>query len=510
MTAKNNLLFLTIILFLMTSAVLYANPVFITSPQRESTFGRFSSSADDFLSPRSFVNVDFDNMFSVVSFSSKANRGAWNFNDMAQLGVAARFGNIYLGLYYGGNSLQNFGRSGADTNIHSYTEEKVNFFSKDRTMRIYDREPTLTTDTRYHWIYNEFGILIGIGDLMGFRFSYGSNYQSLNLTDDFVVDRGGPREFYKNFINEYGFINPEIAWALSKELVQGRGIKPELKIDLDFFRNYTKRNMYDVSGNSMGDEITRSQNYLDLGLFAGAGGFTFMQINEFKLGVDLEYLFRIRFHDNEFSYKDADGIYQIAKLNGGRIIDHATGQYSYNNNYTHTITPWVSVSWSGDRMSLSSRLVFQMRYDIAELTSMGQRNGSDPNGVLIKNMQENTTNTFTFIPSAETGMKWEVVANRFFINAGGLISFGNLNLEYKDEQNYINGNKDASRPAGKIINNSFRGASTALRLGVTFNPVKYFEIQAVCGVDSGNSINLFGSGSGGFAAFSYILGVLTF
>jgi len=107
-------------------------------------------------------------------------------------------------------------------------------------------------------------------------------------------------------------------------------------------------------------------------------------------------------------------------------------------------------------------------------------------------------------------MKWEVIENKLFINAGGRISFGRMNFETKNEQNYINGSMDTSRPAGKIFNNSFTGASTALRLGITFRPVENMEIQAVCGVESGNSVRLLSTDPGGFFTFTNILGTISF
>jgi hypothetical protein len=498
------------ILLLITTGTLYASPIFINTPQKESTFGRFGSDADDFLSPRNYVNLNFDNLFSVFNFSSRSPRGNWMSNNMAQIGAATWFGNIYVGMYYGGNALQNFGRSGADGNIHNYNIETVDFFSSDKTMRVYDREPVLTIDTRYHWIYNEFAILVGVSDLMGIRLSFGSNHQSLNLTDDFAVDQGGSLEFYKSLSHEFGFLNPELALAFSRELIPGRGIKPEIKADFDFFRHFTKRDRYNDAGEAMGEEITASDNYLDLTLSAGLGGYTLLFVNDFRLGVDLEYLIRMRFYDNEFSYLDENGIYQTARLKGGRIQNFRAREYSYNTLNTHIITPSISAFWSRDKLSLSSRLGLQIRYDTAEVTTMGLRNGNDPNGVLVNNGQNNQTNTLLLVPAIETGMKWEVIENRLFINAGGMISFGRMNFETKNEQNFINGNADDSRTAGRIINNSFTGSSTGLRLGITFRPVKNMEFQAVCGVDSGNSIRLLSVDPGGFFTFSNILGTISF
>jgi len=68
---------------------------------------------------------------------------------------------------------------------------------------------------------------------MGFKFYYVSNHQS-NSAADYVVGT----TYYKSLKEEYGHINPGIAWGMAKELIPGRGIKPQINIDLDFCREY--------------------------------------------------------------------------------------------------------------------------------------------------------------------------------------------------------------------------------------------------------------------------------
>ncbi|MCL2880237.1 MAG: hypothetical protein FWF29_08345, partial [Treponema sp.] len=91
-----------LILLPSLNAKLYPDPLLISSPQNTSTAGRFNSDTDNFLSPRNYSGVNFDKWLGLISFSS--GQKEYNYNEMAQLGFAAKFGGVYTAAYYGGNA----------------------------------------------------------------------------------------------------------------------------------------------------------------------------------------------------------------------------------------------------------------------------------------------------------------------------------------------------------------------------------------------------------------------
>ena len=484
----------------------YASPLLISSPQKRTTAGRFAGAADDFLSPRGYAGVVFDKWFSVFSFMEDRSTGpATDFenNEMAQLGFAARFGGLYTAVYYGGNAWKNLGTT-SDGNIYNYTEQQVNFFSTDRTMRVYDSEPLLDT-ARFYRIYNEAALLIGFAD-MGFRLAYASNYQSFKLDEDFGVSAGiANLEFYKSYQTDFGRINPEITWGMARDFFPGLGVKPELKVDLNFFRNYYKTEKYAADGSTRGAEIVRSENYLDLGIGAALGGVTLHQADSFKLSADLEYSLRLLMYDNEYSYLNAAGSYEIGKFKGQR---RNNGNLEDDSQNAHTVVPSLSASWSRDRLSLASRLGLDMVITGRNDSTLKVKTGSF-DGTLVKDGPEEKTNVFQFNPVLDLGMRWELISGTLILNAGGVIRFGGLNLTSIQRKSYTQDVEDAS--AFKQITNRFTGASTSLLLGLTLNPSANIGFHVVCGVNTGtNAVTVFDTSRNGFMSFANVLATVQF
>ena len=485
---------------------LSASPVLISSPESEATAGKFGGDAGDFMAPRYYSGVSFDKWFGVVSFVSdmtKNFRERSSFStEIAQLGVAARFGSVYTGLYYGGNVWKGFGMGSDGGSMFNYVEKKVS----GKNIRVYNAMPEYGDGQRDFNLYNEAAVLFGVAD-MGFRLAYASNYQALKL-DNFQVETGANAGFYKDFKTEYGHLNPEIAWGMARDLIPDRGIRPELRLDLDILRFSIEREQYTsttgTSGATSGKVITRSQNGFTVDINAAMGALTFARVNDLVFEFDFEYGFSMfMYPNNEYSYL-SNGKYKVAQIPSGYFNAPIYRDIREN---SHRIGPSLGFSWSGDTVDLATGLGLAMTINRSEDTLLEQKTGSPAK--LVKNGAELNTTTFTFDPALNAGMKWAVVPNKFFLNAGGIVSFGGLSLEKTESKEYEQDKETASKRA-TTFKNIFNGASTQLSLGVTLSPVEHLSLQAVCGVDAGNSVNTFSTNNTGFLNFAHILVMVKF
>ena len=480
-----------IILLLVTGGGLYAWPNLIVSPQREATATEFWSNPDFFMSTTGYGAIDFDKWFGTVSFLG--NHSDYRQTSMAQLGFATRFGDVYTGFYYGGNTWY--------LQPHLYTERKTGgtFFGSDKTMKTYLTLPTISA---IYTLRNEAAVLIGIAD-MGFRLSFVSTYRSRILKEDFAV--GG--DYYRSFHDEYGSINPEIAWGMAKELIPGKGIKPHVYIDVDIFRdnrNY-ERYMGATSATEPDTTIVKSNDSLNLGLVASSGTYSLVQQNGFDFGLDLWYTLGITTYNNQYNYTDGTEI-KVGKNYKGKYS--TGGVFAEESSNSHWLTPYLYAAWEGDKLALSAELGLG-------LGLAGQKNSemnfstSGAAGTLVKNGTEYSLLTFALAPDLYLGMKWDIVSDKLSLNVGATISFGQPEWTTVNTVDYDQGKEDADS-AGKIVNNEYYGASTILSLGFSFSPTTNVEIQAMCGVDTDNSVGVFNPTSTGLATFSKILVSLKF
>jgi len=511
----------------LTAGDLFSSPLLISSPQKESSAGRFRSDADDFLSARGYAGLDFEKWFGVVSFYEKRRQFPSNndlvlnpailANDVAQIGFATRFSGVYIGAYYGGNAFRNLGMTGNnDENVNDYDEKTMSFFGSDKTMRVYSQIPLLLAAHRTP-IYNEASVLVGFSD-MGIRLSYATNYQTFSLNEDFAVDQSGIVNFYKSWYQEFGIHNPEIVWAMAKDLIPGRGIKPEVRLDLTIFRDSYKHERYDALGISNGVETTKSQNRLITGLYLGMGDFIIQQIDNFKWGFDFTYGVNLSFYNNEYSYLDSGNRYQTKSING--ILDNSRN-ISERNASSHLFRPVLFASWSEERIRLSSRFYLDMDVTSEEVSPFKFKTGEEQNGTLVKDGDYRKSDTFRFYPSLELGMQWGIIPGKLFLNVGGLLTLGCINLQTIDQKSFTQGEvrPDAPGSPGSSVahNNTFNltapnpRAKTELLVGFTFNITSNIGLQASCGINTrGNEINTLDTTTDGFFSFANVLATFKF
>ena len=503
------------VFILLTAGNLQAAPQYISiSPQNDATLGRFESDADYYNNVRNYNNMDFAKWWGVVSYQ----RQRLESPHLAQLGFAARIGNLFTSFSYRGNGFLEFGSMSGGTNINTYNEQTID----GRTWKIFSASPELDTGYLNSGGYrNEAHMMFGIAD-MGFLIYYASNFQK-NNQEDYAISTGGSNlSYYKSYSEQYGSINPGIIWGMTKEIIPGRGVKPQVNIDLDFRRfNKLREDFWDPENpdydDIKGKQIDRSENVfvpsIDLGLY----GFNLFSKNNFSLGMDISYGLKLFFYKNDYSYENDRGYFEVNTLKGGYVYGLSMAREIKERE--HTITPFLGASWKGDRLGLVGRIGLPMtihRTDQATLRIL-----TDGTGSLQKHGTSQDITEFSFIPRFELAMQWEIIPSRLSLNAGARLRVFLAEIKSEDRKVFNNGEENPDDDYNEIFKeNRFNTAGTNLYIGLTFNITKNLELQAAMGVDSGNNLNVFGTNftsgtsdsgsSGGLINFGNILLALKF
>jgi len=479
----NKVLIAAVILFTAAGGALYSGPNLVISPQRQASAGQFWSDADLFVDPRGYTALEIDHMFALVSFDN---------SQMAKIGFSKWLGSLYLGVYYGGNMLNMV--------PHNYTKQTAGdaFFLSGREMRVYTAMPGYTSGNLPE---NNLSLLFGFLD-MGVRLSFKSTYWNRTINEDFTV----LGNYYKSFKDEYGSINPELAWGMTKELIPGLGIKPHIYLSVDFFRDYQRLEQY-ISAAEVQERLSKSNNVTTFELTAAMGALTLAAKETFEFGVDLWYNLSLPIYNNEYMYMDGTN----AKIAGGYngLYGGQAGGFAELSENRHVVTPYLYASWSGERITLSAELGLGLGFGWSRNTAMTLIANS---GDLEKNGVESKKSYFEFTPALCLGMQWAVVPEKLFLNAGGELSFGNITLSSAESKEFENG-KEKENTSAKTVDNVFSSALSTLSLGLTFNVTNNVSFQANCGVAANNVVNIFKSdsvGGSGFAVFSGILATVKF
>jgi hypothetical protein len=489
---KNKFFTLALLMLMITAVGAWAQnlPANIwTSPQSTTTEGRYRSNADDFIRPDAYTGVKFNKWFGIASFLQDDNNSG-----IATVGFAAKAGNVYIGTFYNGNMW-----SGAP--VYNYVEE----------------EPYITpnggVDGKVYNVYNNINVggasnpvnniavLIGIAD-MGFRLTYRTNYQLFQKNNIVTGD-----QLYKSYHAERGYIAPQIAWAMAKDLTS-KGIRPYVTVDLVFDRDYqkTETNGPDSLGIS-GEKIERSLNHLDPSLSLGLGGLTFYNQEGFKASFDLDYVLTMNIYDNEYGYDD-NGAYKTGKIKG--TWSPGSNPYLEQSFMSNSLTPSVSGSWSKDKLALKFKLNLPLMLSSKEQNSMSL----DADGKLVYNGASNSTTTFTFRPDIRLAMQYKIVPNRLTLNAGARIQATTLTLETINIKTYDMGTKKSARKQHNDASVNIGSGTqfiSRFSIGPTFNFTENAWVEATTGVT-----NVYGNGaidvfaSGGLFSFGSILVALKF
>jgi len=456
-----------------------------SSPQSTTTEGRYRSNADDFIRPDTYTGVKFNKWFGMVSFLSGANNNA-----VATAGFAAKVNNVYIGAFYNGNFWTN-------TPVNNYTEQQFaaapNGGAAGKVYNVYNSINVTPSPV------NNAAILIGAAD-MGFRVTYRTNYQSF--------DEGGivtGNQLYNNYHAESGYMAPQIAWSMSKDLTKN-GIRPYITVDLVFNRDYQKTETAGPDGSGVtGANVSRSLNRLEPSVSTGLGGYTFYNKEGFKASCDLGYVFTMYAYDNEYGYVDS-GEYKTGKIKG--TYNSAGNLYDEQSFMSHQLTPSLSGSWSEDKLALKFLLNLPLTIISREQNAMAINSSNQ----LVYQGASDSTFTFTFRPELRLAMQYKIIPSRLTLNTGARIQATAITLETTDRKNYNDGALvDGS--AQKIHRDSFGGTFVSrFSIGPTFNFTDKLWVEAVTGVTNvyGNAGTIDIFVPGGLFSFGSVLVAIKF
>jgi hypothetical protein len=426
-----------------------------SSPQFTATQGRFRSAADNFIRPDYYNAVTFDKFFAMTSFAA---------TDKAQLGYAGKIGNMYIGAAYGGNFWANY------TDL-TYTEQEYAAWpggSKKVPVYGFNYSNPFTSKTPE----NRIAVLLGLAD-MGFRFTFSSVGHELISLKDSVV--GGSA--VKSYEAERGRIIPQIAWAMAKDLSEN-GIRPYVLLDLGFTRDYIKGETISAIGPNNA-YVGYSENSFDPKLTLGLGGYTFYK-NEggFKLLADFEYALELRIFENEYSYQNGTGYYEIAKIKG--INGGGSGGLSEDTYSGHLLTPALAGQWSGGPLALRFRLNLPVTFVGAESTDM------TINGSGLDSGDKSSLSFIGFNPNLVLAAQWKIVS-KLTLNVGGRITLGNIGQETTETTS--KGTPGIPSTSTKTITGRRGASSNQLTIGFTFLPTDNLTFEASSGIGTNNAIN---------------------
>jgi len=492
------------LLFLMSAAGVWAQNLpanLWSSPQSTITEGRYRSNADNFIRPDQYAGVSFNKWFGMVSFLADGN------DAIATAGLAARVSKIYIGAFYSGNFW-------AGKPVNNYTEEEPatvpNGGTSGKVYDVYNSAPSVGGSTSV----NNAAVLFGVAD-MGFRLTYRTNYQSFKESN---IVTGG--QLYNNYQTELGYIAPQIAWGMAKDLTKN-GIRPYLTVDLVFDRNYQKTETAGPDGTvttidpdtgdiivigNTGEKIGNSSNHFDPALSLGLGGYTFLNKDGFRLSADLDYVLTLNLFNNEYSYVE-NNAYKTATFKGTYISGSPYLEQSFVSNL---VTPSLSGQWGKDKLALRFKLNLPLTFSSEDKNAMIL----DSNNKLVYHGASITISKFIFRPDLRLALQYKIVPDKLTLNAGARIQATAITLDTTNEETYNNGTKTSAR---KIHNNSYINIGSGTQfisrfsIGPTFNFTENVWLEAATGVS-----NVFGDGvidtfaSGGPFTFGSILVALKF
>ena len=471
-----------------------------SSPQSTTTEGRYRSNADNFIRPDQYTGVRFDKWFGMVSFLWDAE----DFSAIATAGFATKANSVYIGAFYTGNLW-------ANAPVNNYTEESRAAGplggSAGTTYRYYNSISVGGTSNPV----NNAAVLIGVAD-MGFRLTYRTNHQLFSkdgiVAPDQKTTPATPNQLFSSYRTEVGYIAPQIAWAMAKDLTSN-GIRPYATVDLVFDRDYekTETSGNDSNGNA-GQYIARSLNHFDPALSLGLGGYTFLNKDGFRLSADIDYVLTLNFYENEYSYTE-NNVYKIGKIKG----TYSPGSNPYVEQFfvSNLVTPSLSGQWGRDRLALRFKLNLPVTFSSLEQNSMAQ----DGSGALVYHGASKSTSTFVFRPDLRLALQYRIVADRLTLNTGARIQATALTLETIEQGNYANGTKTSSL---RQQNNSFINTGTSTQfvsrfhLGLTYNFTENVWAEATTGITNayGNTGTIEVFAQGGLFSFGSILVALKF
>ena len=449
--------------------------LFPTSPSPTSLAAQelYKSDADNYISPNWFNETDFETVYGKVSFAS----------GLASLGAAVRVNDLYIAASYDGSF---FGGSAPS----SYSEPELPFSNSSgkKKFKLYTSGLNVSAGT-----LSVFNILAGIGDL-GLMFSLASDYNGFSGED---IAYGSTQ--YKKYSSSIGSIIPAISFGMASDMMEN-GVRPYGSLSFDFYNDSRIFEMYESDGSTLGEQIGRSSGTFNISLLFGLGGYTLFQ-NEsgVKAVADIEYLLDLGFNPGNNYTLLIDGKY---KKFDGQVVSGYIRKYSSSINL---FRPSARVYWEGGRLALAAGIEIPFAFNTDSTSFFGIK--SDGNEDKIVRKLDNFN--FIFAPALSLGLKFDIIPEKLFLNAGGYIGLSSVTLGAGGTIVYdADGKEDTNVPSGS---SSFNGTSTRINIGLGFNLTENVSLEATAGTSSnGSSLSIFSTSANGLLNFLNILASIKF
>jgi hypothetical protein len=423
------------LLGIILGAALLVLPAGADSAVSTSTFGLYDDETDIFLDPNDYGDVEFDNVFLFLKGDGTDNAGM-------EGGFATRIKGLYLGF-------------GFDTNLWdgSQTLTKVDGDQKDfppfsfGPVNPVTKKPTLTVPNRGIIFNGEFNLLLGTGNIGGFKLTFDFDDVSLYTANDdkpgvgdevsysdgkLLIDLG----WGKNFDFKGGVLAPEVHLGY-----QISTFKLEVKGDNDAFSYVT---YYDFDDNTWQTEYFEKMSHLLIGAGAEYTSPTGAHLFSLDYGLD------IGIHPVTIEDDGSDA----TKWKGYSVGNSLTGGYSR----TVGITERFSLAFGAN---LGLELLSQ-REDFTDKP--------DPYDTV----------TFSISPDVSIGASYTF--GKFPFTLYGALRHGSLERDDLDDEEYkpfysvvyTNDNADKPRENWK---HEFAPWGLSAGLGLTFAPIKNFTLD---------------------------------
>jgi len=457
-----------------------------SSPQSTTTEGRYRSNADNFIRPDQYTGLNLNKWFGMVSFLWDNDFGA-----VATAGFSAKAGSAYIGAFYSGNFW-------ASKPANNYTEQELDPIG-GVAGRTYDVYNNINVGGASNPV-NNFAVLIGAAN-MGFRLTYRTNYQSFKEND---IVTGG--RLYDSYRMQSGYLSPQIAWAMAKDLTAKNGVRPYFTVDLVFDRDYQKVKTAGPDGsNNTGEQVVRSANHIDPAFSFGLGGVHFFNKNNFRLTADLDYVFSMSIYNNEYNYVE-NGEYKTGKMKGTN--SPGSNPYIERSSFSNLVTPSLAGQWSSERIALRFKFNLPLTFSNLEQNTMRLA----VTNKLVLHGASDSSFSFIFRPDLRLAMQFQIIPGKLILNTGARLQATAITLETTDRKEYTGG-VEVVGGRQKIHQNSYgSGFVSRFHIGTVFNFTENVWVDAATGISNayGNSGTIEVFAPGGLFAFGSILVGLKF
>jgi hypothetical protein len=426
-----------------------------TSNLRQATAELYKTDVDNFSNVNNWAVVNFSSWFGFVHGTNAGptttidSSGANTFR--GNLGFATKVAGIYLGVRYYGNIFEDTGGEESVTLTPAYDQTTQQLFSL-----------TEKTDypNKWHNSTNQIDILVGVAG-QGIKVGF---FESMTVRPDGYAPQSFSKTdyqngniFYEGETIEYsrvgGFIRPSVQWGSVFNL-SGMTLKPRASLYFNIFQDkeineyyadYTAFNGKPIEPRAV-TRIGHDNGYLQTGISVGAD-LGLPKKNDMAMTFTLDYTVNFDSYNNDYSASGFDGETKgpvrwtdagtttTTSIANRTTTTTATLNFAETSRSSHSIAPRVTLdktvsdslkiglavlapitvrSESTDKYSETKTFTTENNYNAtnsADAKSTTNTTVHTPGGLT-------ETTSFTFSPSVRFGASYNLIPDRFTVNAG--------------------------------------------------------------------------------------------